>query len=188
MTPHCEPTRLSCPWNSPGENTGVGCHFLLQGILLTQGSNLGLLYCRQITVWATREACGVVAASNVTNRWNEGQHLPLSSSYKKVAGEFGRSSFNRGLRLEGSLQWVQGWVERRKCQMFPEVEPWRGGSRVEAGWSPKWFGLGCFKEGGLKKGKCDRKWKSFSCVWLFATPWTVAHQAPLSMGFSRQEY
>ena len=28
----------------------------------------------------------------------------------------------------------------------------------------------------------------FSCVWLFATPWTVAHQAPASMGFSRQEY
>ena len=29
---------------------------------------------------------------------------------------------------------------------------------------------------------------SFSHVQLFATPWTVAHQAPLSMGFSRQEY
>ena len=29
---------------------------------------------------------------------------------------------------------------------------------------------------------------SLSCVWLFVTPWTVAHQAPLSMGFSRQEY
>ena len=27
-----------------------------------------------------------------------------------------------------------------------------------------------------------------SCVWLFVTPWTVASQAPLSMGFSRQEY
>ena len=27
-----------------------------------------------------------------------------------------------------------------------------------------------------------------SCVQLFATPWTVAHQAPLSMEFSRQEY
>ena len=25
-------------------------------------------------------------------------------------------------------------------------------------------------------------------IWLFVTPWTVAHQAPLSMGFSRQEY
>ena len=32
------------------------------------------------------------------------------------------------------------------------------------------------------------KVKSLSRVWLFATPWTVAHQAPLSMGFSRQEY
>ena len=28
-----------CSWDSPGENTGVGCHFLLQGIFLTQGSN-----------------------------------------------------------------------------------------------------------------------------------------------------
>ena len=27
-----------------------------------------------------------------------------------------------------------------------------------------------------------------SCVQLFAIPWTVAHQAPLTMGFSRQEY
>ena len=34
--------------------------------------------------------------------------------------------------------------------------------------------------------KCDVK--SLSHVLLFATPWTVAHQAPLSMGFSRQEY
>ena len=32
------------------------------------------------------------------------------------------------------------------------------------------------------------KVKSFSCVRLFSTPWTVAYQAPLSMGFSRQEY
>ena len=32
------------------------------------------------------------------------------------------------------------------------------------------------------------KVKSLSCVRLFATPWTVAHQAPPSMGFSRQEY
>ena len=30
--------------------------------------------------------------------------------------------------------------------------------------------------------------QSLSCVRVFATPWTVAHKAPLSMGFSRQEY
>ena len=32
------------------------------------------------------------------------------------------------------------------------------------------------------------KVKSLSCVWPFTTPWTAAHQAPPSMGFSRQEY
>ena len=32
------------------------------------------------------------------------------------------------------------------------------------------------------------KVKSLSCIWLFATPWTSAYQAPLSRGFSRQEY
>ena len=42
-----EPTRLLRPWDSPGKNTGVGYHFLLQGIFLTQGSNLGLLHWRQ---------------------------------------------------------------------------------------------------------------------------------------------
>ena len=33
------PTRLLCPWNFPGKGTGVSCHFLLQGIFPTQGSN-----------------------------------------------------------------------------------------------------------------------------------------------------
>ena len=42
-----QPTRLLCPWNSPGKNTGVDCHFLLQRVLPTQGSNLGLWHCRQ---------------------------------------------------------------------------------------------------------------------------------------------
>ena len=44
------PTRLLCLWNFPGKNTGVGCHFLLQGIF-TQKLNLcllHLLHCRQI--------------------------------------------------------------------------------------------------------------------------------------------
>ena len=42
-----EPTRLFCPWNSPGKNTGVGCRFLLQKIFLTQGSKPALLHCKQ---------------------------------------------------------------------------------------------------------------------------------------------
>ena len=40
----CDPwtvvLQLLCSWSFPGKNTGVGCHFLLEGIFLTQGSNL----------------------------------------------------------------------------------------------------------------------------------------------------
>ena len=49
----CDPMDCRLPGSSihgdsPGKNTGVGCHALLQGIFLTQGSNLGLLQCKQI--------------------------------------------------------------------------------------------------------------------------------------------
>ena len=40
-------TRLLHPWDFLGKSTRVGCHFLLQGIFLTQGSNPGLPLCRQ---------------------------------------------------------------------------------------------------------------------------------------------
>ena len=63
VTPWTVPGRLLCPWNFPGKNTGVCCHSLLQGIFMTQGSNLHLLHCRQILYhWATRKPfpdCGV---------------------------------------------------------------------------------------------------------------------------------
>ena len=44
----CSPTGSSVHGDSPGQNTGVGCHALLQGIFSTQGMNTGLLHCRQI--------------------------------------------------------------------------------------------------------------------------------------------
>ena len=57
LWPHgLQPAQLLCLWNFLGKSTGVGCHSLLQGIFLIQGSNLCLLYCRQIfTIWATRK-------------------------------------------------------------------------------------------------------------------------------------
>ena len=44
----CSPPGSSVHGGSPGKNNGVGCHALLQGIFLTQGSNPGFLHCRQI--------------------------------------------------------------------------------------------------------------------------------------------
>ena len=39
VTPWSVAHQACCPWDSPGKNTGVGCHFLLQEIFLTQGLN-----------------------------------------------------------------------------------------------------------------------------------------------------
>ena len=95
----CERKQLYSPWNSPGQNNGVGSLSLLQGLCPTQGSNPGLPHCRQILY---------------------------------------QLSHKGSLRI---LEWV------------------------------KWSEV-----------------KSLSRVRFFATPWTVAYQAPPSMGFSRQEY
>ena len=52
----CSPARLLCPWDFPGKNTEVGCHFLLEGIFLIQGLNSHLLLGRQILYpWTTWE-------------------------------------------------------------------------------------------------------------------------------------
>ena len=62
------PTTFLCPWNFPGKNTGVGCHFLLQGIFPTQELNpISCISCRQILYycttnnanWAYPQACSM---------------------------------------------------------------------------------------------------------------------------------
>ena len=48
LRPHgLQLTRLLRSWDFPDKNTGVGCHFLLQGVFPIQGSNPGLPHCRQ---------------------------------------------------------------------------------------------------------------------------------------------
>ena len=65
--PHgLQPTRPRplCPWNSPGKNTGMGNRSLLQGIFLTQGSNPGILHCRQILYYVSHQGSPI---SNLTH-------------------------------------------------------------------------------------------------------------------------
>ena len=52
----CDP--MDCPWNSPGQNTGVGSLSVLQGIFSTQGSNPGLPHCRQILYQLSHKGSG----------------------------------------------------------------------------------------------------------------------------------
>jgi len=107
------PARLLCPWDFPGKNTGVGCHFLLLGIFLTQGLKPRSLH------------------------WQADSLL---------------------LRYWGSPNiYIYMCVCVCVCVCVKYIKVWK-------------------------------KVKSLSRVWLFATPWTVAYQAPQSMEFSRQEY
>ena len=54
-----QPTRLLHPWDFPGKDTGVGCHFLLQRIFPTQKLNWGLLHCRQMLYPLSHQASKV---------------------------------------------------------------------------------------------------------------------------------
>ena len=70
-TPGLQPAGLLCPWNFPGKNTGVGCHFLLHGIFPTQESNPGLQHCRQILYRLSQSTETLVAGQNVTGLWEK---------------------------------------------------------------------------------------------------------------------
>ena len=78
-----QPVSLLCPWDSSGKNTGVGCHALLQRVFLTQGSNLGLLHCRQILYhWATREAYIYIALRALSIHVVTNDKISFSNEWK----------------------------------------------------------------------------------------------------------
>ena len=62
-------TRLLCPWDFQGKSTGVGYHFLLQGIFLTQGSNPGPLHCRQMLYPLSHQGSPQNSRYSVTIFW-----------------------------------------------------------------------------------------------------------------------
>ena len=98
-------------------------------------------------------------------------------------------------KIEGRRRVTKGemigwhhWLNRHK---FEKISGDSGGQRSLTCYSPwvtkSWIWLSDWTI-KTKMQKIKVKVNSLSCVQLFATLWTVAHQAPLSMGFSRQEY
>ena len=76
------PARLLCPWDFPSKNTGVGCHFLLQGIFLTQGSNLHLLFGRWTLYHCTTQEAQSTSVIHHINGIKD-KTKPTRSSYGK---------------------------------------------------------------------------------------------------------
>ena len=110
------PDRLLCPWDYPGQNTGVGCHFLLQEIILTQGSNLCLLWLlhgRQI-LYHTRKAPCFFLIYQLLIR---GSHAPSSSGPINVLEKF--TECGKGIYLYLPVYYKRIWL---KIQMSVQME------------------------------------------------------------------
>ena len=138
------PTGLLCLWDFSGKNTGEGCHSLLQGIFLTQGSNPGLRHCRRVLYRLShhgRQRTHTAAAAKSL------QSCPTPCD--PVDGSPPGSPVP-GILQARTLEWA--------VISFSNAWKWKV------------------------------KVKSLSRVRLLETPRTAAHQAPPSMGFSRQEY
>ena len=67
VIPWTVPARVLCPWDYPGRNTRVGCHFLLQGIFPTQELNLCLLPCRQMIYQLSYKGSPMCVSKDVYN-------------------------------------------------------------------------------------------------------------------------
>ena len=66
---HGQPTRLLCPWDFPGKNTGTSCHSFLQGIFLSQEWNPGLLDCRQILYHLSLQESPILQYKCIKSIW-----------------------------------------------------------------------------------------------------------------------
>ena len=122
-----QPMKLPHPWNSPGKNTGVGCHFLLQCMKVKSESEVAQSY----PTLSDPMDCSLPGSS-------------IHGIFQTRVLEWGVIySWFKILLLVSHVQISYTYTQAVLCSVVS---------------------------------------------WLFAAPWTVAHQAPLSMGFSRQEY
>ena len=78
LQPHeLQLTRLLRPWNSPGKNTGMGCHTLLQGIFPTEGSNPHLMHWQAESLPVSHQG-----GSPLSTRWSNWVELICTASSK----------------------------------------------------------------------------------------------------------
>ena len=104
-----EPARFLYPQDFPGKNTGVGCHFLLQGILPTQGSNPYLLHGQ----------AGSLPLSYLESPLGSKRHFIIPSQIS--------NQYRPAVRTEN--HWNINWFKKKKKDMKPwshdDVEKWK---------------------------------------------------------------
>ena len=174
MSISLQPHGLYSPWNSLGQNTGVGSLSLLQWIFLTQESNWGLLHCRRILYQLSYQGRPKICDSHsaVSNSlpphelyspWNSpGQNMGMGS-LSLLQWIFPSQGLNAGLlycrRILYQLSYQYGVLESDQEERMAST-----------------------KSGDVFSFR-DQAEKSESHIWLFVAPWTIQ-----SMEFSRPEY
>ena len=116
------PHGLYSPWNSPGQNTGVGSLSLLQGIYPTQGLNPGLPHCRWILYQLSHEGSPrfVYVVANVTMIWNSHKVLLYCSKCQNLISFYAWILF---CWMDGSC-FVCPLVHRCTFRLFPSFRLW----------------------------------------------------------------
>ena len=102
-----QPTRLLCPWDSLGKNTRVGCHALLQGIFLTQGSNSHLLHWQVDSLSLSH----LESPFSLTDLLNEDFCLVAVKSHLGVTGK----ERNQMLKYVSSMHFKVVWSFPKIC-------------------------------------------------------------------------
>ena len=191
-----QPPRLLHPWDFPGKSTGVGCHFLLQGILPTQGLNPGLPHCGQTLYPLSHQGSPIWWVSDqFAFPW-------LSAHLYFFFGE-----------LPDHISFVHFLIY---CIVFSQIcrnylfyfflSAYSGLLILFMVFFNIWKFLYNWISQSFKAPPLQQQQQKAhllyilhykipralvllsSRIWLFTIPWTVAYQNPLSMGFSRQKY
>ena len=156
-----QPHGLYSPWNSPGQNTGVGSCSLLQGIFPTQGLNPGLLHCKWILYQLSYLGSLKLSSKWLVSPWWRhtiqqpkficAQSLQSCPALCDPTDHGPPGSSVHGILQARILEWVA--ISFSSDKVWSEVVKW-----------------------------------SRPVVSDSATSRAVAYQAPLSMGFPRQKY
>ena len=167
MWPHRrQPTRLPCPWDSPGKNTGMGCHFLLQ--------------CMKVKVKSLRRVRLLVTPCTVAHQAPPSMGFSREEYWSGVPLPSSENLWAKHKMLSVHFSSVQSLSHVRLCDPIDGSPPGSAVPGILQARTLEWFAISF-----SNAGKWKVKVKSLSRVRPSATPWTSAYQAPPSMGFSR---
>ena len=139
MSNYLRPHRLCSPWDSPGQNTGVGSLYLLQGFFPTHGSNPGLPHCRWILYQLSHKESPRILEW-IAYPFSSGSSLPgnWTGVFCIAEGFFTIEPSGKPFRRPRFNTWIRKIPWRRKWQPTPLFLSGEShGQRILAGYSPR---------------------------------------------------